>query len=94
MSNVYDLKYSTTCSLKTKHYRKIFLITAIRTMETPISTVKRNNDPWVPLPEIETSAIIGDAPQNPLYTMIDSERYIQSLGKYISILLYWLNCLF
>ena len=55
---------------------------------------KVENDPWVPL-EVETSASgmaddkdkinsVGtrlSEPQNPLYQLIDSEKYIQSLGE-------------
>ena len=49
--------------------------------EPTTPTEKRNNDPWVPLPQPECTTAIDDVPQNPLYNMIDSERYIQSLGK-------------
>lgn len=42
------------------------------------ASAKVENDPWLPLPESSTA--ITAPPVDPLRQLIDSERYIESLG--------------
>ncbi|XP_059161807.1 uncharacterized protein LOC131944927 [Physella acuta] len=45
-------------------------------------TNKRNNDPWVPLPDViddDDTSVLPSLPNDPLHEMIDSEKYIQTL---------------